>query len=117
MTETIPLYEPLIERVNRGEPLPRQVRRDHAIGMPADCVSLLVFLASDAGRGITGQALGIGGDKVSVYSQRAEVAHAFQEDGWTASAIEVEWASTLSSFEQHGPGGLPPLNLDEPAKA
>ena len=68
MTETIPIYEPLIERVSRGEPLPPQVRREHAIGMPEDCSPLLVFLASDAAAGITGQAIGIGGDKLSVYS-------------------------------------------------
>ena len=117
MTETIPIYEPLIERVGRGEPLPPQVRRDHAIGMPEDCSPLLVFLASDAGAQITGQAIGIGGDKLCVYSQRPRSHVAFRDGGWTAAEIETEWAANLSSFEQQGPAGLPPLNLDEPAKA
>ncbi len=117
MTETIPIYEPLIGRVGRGEPLPPQVRRDHAIGMPEDCSPLLVFLASDAGAQITGQAIGIGGDKLCVYSQRTEIARAFRDGGWTAAEIETEWAANLSSFEQQGPAGLPPLKLDEPAKA
>jgi NAD(P)-dependent dehydrogenase (short-subunit alcohol dehydrogenase family) len=117
MTETIPIYEPLIERVNRGEPLPPQVRREHAIGMPEDCSPLLVFLASDAAAGITGQAIGIGGDKLSVYSHRAEIAHVFSDGGWTPEAIEAEWTGNLAAFEQPAPAGLPPLDLDGSAKA
>src|SRR3954452_11264094 len=47
MTATIPIYAPLVESVEAGEPLPRHVRQAHAIGMPEECASLVVFLASD----------------------------------------------------------------------
>jgi NAD(P)-dependent dehydrogenase (short-subunit alcohol dehydrogenase family) len=109
MTETIPIYESLVEPVRRGEPLPREMRREHAIGMPEDCAPLLVFLTSDAAAGITGQAIGIGGDKLCIYSHPVEVAHAFRDGGWTAETIDSEWTSHLSSFEHHAPPGPQPL--------
>jgi NAD(P)-dependent dehydrogenase (short-subunit alcohol dehydrogenase family) len=89
MTETIPIYEPLIGR----DEFPPEVRRDHALGMPEDCAPLVVFLASDAAAGVTGQAIGIGGDRLSLYSHPAEVAHEFRDGGWTADAIAAAWAS------------------------
>ena len=45
MTATIPIYAPLVERVERGEGLPRVVRQEHAVGMPEDCAGLVVFLS------------------------------------------------------------------------
>jgi NAD(P)-dependent dehydrogenase (short-subunit alcohol dehydrogenase family) len=117
MTQTIPMYKPLIERVNRGEPLPRALRREHGLGMPDECAPLVVFLASDAAAQITGQAIGIGGDRLSIYSHRAESAHAFHDDGWTVQAIAQEWDSHLGEFESHGPAGPPPLDIDELAKS
>ena len=64
MTASIPIYEPLVERVEAGDPLPREVRQAHAIGMPEDSAALVVFLASDAAANVTGQAIGIGGDRL-----------------------------------------------------
>ena len=70
MTETIPIYAPLVGR----DEFPPEVRREHALGRPEDCAPLVVFLASDAAAGVTGQAIGIGGDRLSLYSHPAEVA-------------------------------------------
>jgi 3-oxoacyl-[acyl-carrier protein] reductase len=89
MTETIPIYEPLIGR----DAFPPEVRREHALGMPEDCAPLVVFLASDAAAGVTGQAIGIGGDRLSLYSHPSEVAHEFRDGGWTADAIASAWES------------------------
>ena len=111
MTASIPLYEPLIAKVNAGEPLPRDVRRDHAIGMPEECAGLLVFLASDQASAITGQAIGIGGDKLTLYSHPAEAAVAFKDGGWDAAAIAQAWVSELSASEQPSGVSLPPLEL------
>ena len=72
MTASIPIYEPLVARAEAGEEFPADVRREHAIGMPEDCAPLVVFLASDAAAGMTGQAIGIGGDRLSLYSHPAE---------------------------------------------
>ena len=70
MTESIPIYAPLVGR----DEFPPEVRREHALGRPEDCAPLVVYLASDAAAGVTGQAIGIGGDRLSLYSHPAEIA-------------------------------------------
>ena len=112
MTASIPLYEPLVSRVEAGEPLPAQVRRAHAIGMPEDSAGLVVFLASGAAAEITGQAIGIGGDRLSMWSHPAEVAAAFSEGGWSAEQIAESWAATVGAAEQRYGIELPPLDLE-----
>ncbi len=112
MTASIPVYAPLVELVDAGRPLPAQVRREHAVGMPEDCAALIVFLASDAAAGVTGQAVGIGGDRLSLYSHPAEIAHAFRDGGWTADAIAAEWDQQIGPHLQSYGVELPPLELE-----
>ncbi|MGP0049449.1 MAG: SDR family NAD(P)-dependent oxidoreductase [Solirubrobacteraceae bacterium] len=116
MTASIPSYAPLAAVVDAGQPLPPTVRRDHALGMPEDCAPLVVFLVSDAGAGVTGQAIGIGGDRLSIYSHPAQIAHAYRDGGWTAEAIAIEWNATLASSAQPYGVDVPPVELGaEPA--
>ncbi len=76
MTETIPVFAPYVEAMRNGEPLPDFLRKGEGFGTPEDCAALVPFLASDAARGVTGQAIGIGGDKVAL-----SVAPAGGQDG------------------------------------
>ena len=110
MTASIPIYEPLVERVEAGEPLPREVRQAHAIGTPEDSAALVVFLASDAAANVTGQAIGIGGDRLSMWSHPTEIAAAFSEGGWTPEQIAESWAATVGAAEQTYGVELPPLS-------
>jgi NAD(P)-dependent dehydrogenase (short-subunit alcohol dehydrogenase family) len=112
MTAGIPVYEPLADAVAKGEPLPREVRQAHAIGMPEDSAALVVFLASAAADEITGQAIGIGGDKLSLYSHPTEVATAFHDGGWTPDLIAENWSTTLGPMTQRYGIELPPLDLE-----
>ena len=112
MTASIPLYAPLVDLVDAGEPLPRAVRRDHAIGMPEECAPLVVFLASEAARDVTGQAIGIGGDKLTLYSHPAEETVEYRDGGWTAGEIADAWSAGLSSHRQSSGVELPPLELE-----
>jgi NAD(P)-dependent dehydrogenase (short-subunit alcohol dehydrogenase family) len=111
MTATIPIYAPLVERVEAGDGLPRAVRREHAIGMPEDCAGLVVFLASDAAADVTGQAIGIGGDRLSLYSHPAELRFSLRDDGWSAPEIAREWDETLAASAQPSGLQLPELDL------
>ena len=86
MTATIPALAPHVAALERGEPLPRALR-EKGIGPPQDVAPLVVFLASDAARGITGQALGIGGDRLSLWTHPAEQDIRLAPDGWTAASI------------------------------
>ena len=111
MTASIPAYEPLVARVEAGEGLPRQVRQAHAVGMPEDSASLIVFLASEAAAKITGQAIGIGGDRLSMWSHSGEVAFALRDGGWSPDDIAESWEATLGGAIQPFGVTLPPLDL------
>jgi NAD(P)-dependent dehydrogenase (short-subunit alcohol dehydrogenase family) len=111
MTQTIPAYEPLIESVAAGEPFPPAVRREHAIGWPSECAPLVVFLASDEAAGVTGQAIGIGGDKLTLYSHPAELAHEYHDGGWTADEIAAQWQAQFAAQAQPSGVVLPQLEL------
>jgi hypothetical protein len=79
----------------QGLPVPSVVRRAASFGTPEDVAGLVVFLASDASADITGQAIGIGGDRLSLWSHPTEIRSAFLDGGWTADAIAEGFASTL----------------------
>jgi len=111
MTATIPLYKPLAARVAAGEPLPREVRREHAIGMPEDCAGLVVFLASGAAAGITGQAIGIGGDRLCLYSHPHELVTELRDGGWDAGAIAAVWQERFAEHVQPSGIQLPKLEI------
>jgi len=59
MTETIPAFAPYIEAMKNGDPLPDFLRKGEGFGTPEDCAALVPFLASEAARGITGQAIDV----------------------------------------------------------
>jgi NAD(P)-dependent dehydrogenase (short-subunit alcohol dehydrogenase family) len=111
MTASIPVYEPLVDLVERGEDLPSDVRREHAIGMPEDCGPAVVFLASDQAADVTGQALGIGGDRLTLYSHPDEAEVLFNDGGWDADGVAAAWRTTLEAKRQSSGISLPPLEL------
>jgi NAD(P)-dependent dehydrogenase (short-subunit alcohol dehydrogenase family) len=114
MTATIPVFAPLVDRVAAGEPFPRQVRQEHAIGMPEECAPLIVFLASDQAAEVTGQALGIGGDKLTLYTHPTEAKFIYREGGWNAEQIAEAWADELAPLRQQRFGlHVQPLELGD----
>ncbi|MFB4316005.1 SDR family oxidoreductase [Actinomadura sp. 21ATH] len=98
MTKTIPAFAPVIEESERtGKPFPDWLRKDEGLGTPEDVAGVITFLASDASKGITGQAIGIGGDRLALWSHPAEKAVAFAEGGWSADAIAEQWATGVGA--------------------
>ncbi|WP_173123536.1 SDR family NAD(P)-dependent oxidoreductase [Kibdelosporangium persicum] len=93
MTKTIPAFGPAIEDAERtGTPFPDWLRKDEGLGTVEDVAPLIVYLASDASAGVTGQAIGIGGDKLALWSHPAEKVRTYSDGGWTAAQIaEVSW--------------------------
>ncbi|MFF9853117.1 SDR family oxidoreductase [Streptomyces litmocidini] len=92
MTKTIPAFAPVIEESEHtGKPLPDWLRKDEGLGTVEDVASLITFLASDASDGVTGQAIGIGGDRLALWAHPKEKAVALADGGWTADAIAAEW--------------------------
>ncbi|MEV1245334.1 SDR family NAD(P)-dependent oxidoreductase [Nonomuraea sp. NPDC049750] len=92
MTKTIPAFAPILEEAERtGGPLPDRLRKDEGLGTVEDVAGLIVYLASDASAGVTGQAVGIGGDKLALWSHPKEKAVAYADGGWSADAIAASW--------------------------
>lgn len=101
MTETVPFLRDYVSSVEQGQDLSPFVRKAMGFGSPSDVAGLVVFLASQAGRAITGQAIGIGGDRLSLWTHPAETAVAFADGGgWQADQIAQAWSSTLGLHQQ-----------------
>ncbi|CCH85828.1 3-oxoacyl-[acyl-carrier-protein] reductase [Modestobacter italicus] len=101
MTETVPFVQPYIELLKKGEPLPAFARQEMGFGTPEDAAGLVAFLASDAAAGITGQAVGIGGDRLALWSHPSEVVVEFADGtGWSADAIAEVWPKSFEGSLQ-----------------
>ncbi|WP_327044612.1 SDR family oxidoreductase [Microbispora sp. NBC_01189] len=92
MTRTIPAFAPIIEEAERtGRPFPAWLRQGEGMGTVEDVAPLVVFLASDASADVTGQAIGIGGDRLALWSHPSEKSVAYTYGGWSADAIAAAW--------------------------
>jgi 3-oxoacyl-[acyl-carrier protein] reductase len=79
--------------------------------MPEDCAPLVTWLASDAAAEVTGQAIGIGGDALTLYTHPAEARVELRNGGWTAETIDAAWREGLSELAQPSGVSLPALEL------
>jgi NAD(P)-dependent dehydrogenase (short-subunit alcohol dehydrogenase family) len=110
MISTIPGMESLVDATEKGEPLPATVRKQMGMGTAEDVAPLLVFLSSEQAAGVTGQCIGLGGDKLALWSHPKEISVAFRDGGWTADAIAEVWSTSVGAqLETYGipflPGG------------
>ncbi|GAA1301977.1 SDR family NAD(P)-dependent oxidoreductase [Pseudonocardia xinjiangensis] len=109
MVATIPAFADAVAAVEAGEPVPARLRAA-GVGTADDVAPLLVYLLSDAAAGVTGQALGVGGDRISVWTHPTVAAEASREGGWTAEAIAEVFPEQLAPH-------LQPYAPDVPAEA
>ncbi|WP_374939159.1 SDR family oxidoreductase [Microbacterium sp. AK009] len=105
MTATIPAYAEVYQDYLAGVPIPERFRRDNALGTPEDVAPLIVWLASEASQGVTGQAIGIGGDKLTLYAHPAPLDAAYAAGGWDAAGIDEVWRARFAPLAQ--PSGPP----------
>lgn len=101
MTATIPALAPYYDMAQNGEALPKKVRQDWGIGGPEEIAPLFVYLASERSSHITGQCIGIGGDRLSIWKHPTEGAFSLSENGWSnegiAEALEEQLAQQFQS--------------------
>ena len=82
MTKTVPYFQKAVEADERGEAMPAFFRHELGFGTADDVAGLVAFLASDAAAGVTGQAIGAGGDRLQVWSHPEAAATEYREGGW-----------------------------------
>ena len=117
MTETIPFLAPYVEQMAQGLPVPSVVRRAASFGTPEDVAGLVVYLASEASADVTGQAIGIGGDRLSLWSHPTEIRSAFMDGGWSADAIAEAFESTVGEVQETYGIPAPKLPTLQPQEA
>jgi 3-oxoacyl-[acyl-carrier protein] reductase len=110
MTETIPALAPYVDALRAGTPLPPFARRALAFGSAEDAAGLVTFLASDAAAGITGQAIGVGGDRLSLWTHPSQAVAAYADGGWSAGAIAEAWPTIFAQEQQSVGEKLPEPN-------
>lgn len=100
MTETVPFLKPFVDALQAGEPLPAYARRELSFGSPDEVAGLVVFLSSAAAGAVSGQAIGLGGDRLALWSHPSEAAVAFADGGWTADSIAAAWPEQFAPHVQ-----------------
>lgn len=123
MTATVPYFAAAVEADENGEPMPPFFRHDLGFGTSDDVAGLIAYLASDAAAGVTGQAIGVGGDRLQLWSHPEPVVTAYHEGGWSYQALENEFTSVIGDQQQSVGETFPPLpdelqrGLDTPPAA
>ena len=103
MVATIPGMGEAVDAAERGEPVPEAFRMGMGMGTPDDVAPLLVFLCSDAAADVTGQAIGLGGDKLSLFAHPHEKSVAYMPGGWSADRIADLFKQTVGQdMEAYG---------------
>ncbi len=117
MTSTVPYFAAAVEADAAGVTMPPFFRHDLGFGTSEDVAGLVAYLASDAAAGVTGQAIGIGGDRLQLWSHPEPVVTEYHDGGWTVETLEAEFPG----FYAAQPVGetFPPLpaDLQPPAPA
>ncbi|KTS90761.1 dehydrogenase [Microbacterium testaceum] len=102
MTATVPYFAAAVEADAAGEPMPAFFRHDLGFGTSDDVAGLVAYLASDAAAGVTGQAIGIGGDRLQLWSHPEPVATAYREGGWTFEALHEGFVDAVGELQGVG---------------
>ena len=72
--------------------MPAFFRHDLGFGTSDDVAGLIAYLASDAAAGVTGQAIGVGGDRIQLWSHPEPVVTAYRDGGWSYDALDADFA-------------------------
>ena len=112
MTRTVPYFERAVQADDRGEPMPAFFRRELGFGTAADVAGLVAFLASDEAAGITGQVLGVGGDRLQLWSHPEPVLSELRDGGWTYEALATQLPKLLDGRQQPVGESFPELPED-----
>lgn len=100
MAATIPALTEIVAQVEAGGPVPAHLRQQ-GTGTVEDVVPLVVYLGSAASDGVTGQYLGFGGDRLSVWAHPSEAFVTHREGGWSAEQLATDVAGWTDQLQDH----------------
>lgn len=108
LTKTMPYFAAAVEAEEQNERIPSFYRQDLGFGTPDDAAGLVAYLGSDASAEITGQAIGIGGDRLQLWSHPEPVAVAYRDGGWSFEALSEAFPIAADELQAIGEN-FPPL--------
>ncbi|KWV30868.1 SDR family oxidoreductase [Micromonospora rifamycinica] len=100
MTATVPYFAAAVRAEADGDPMPAFFRHDLGFGTAADVAGLVAFLGSDAAAQVTGQVIGVGGDRLQIWTHPEAAVTAYREGGWTYDALVQAWPATFAGATQ-----------------
>ncbi|GAA2749383.1 SDR family oxidoreductase [Amnibacterium kyonggiense] len=112
MTRTVPYFAAAIEAEDAGRPMPDFFRKDLGFGTADDVAGLIVYLASAESEGITGQAIGVGGDRLQLWSHPEPVLTELHDGGWSADDVAEDLGAVLRERLRSVGEEFPPLPAD-----
>ena len=90
MTATIPYFQKAVQAQLAGAPIPDFFRHDLGFGTAADVAGTVAFLASDANT-VTGQVIGVGGDRIQLWSHPDVIASEYSTGGWSYGELAAQF--------------------------
>jgi 3-oxoacyl-[acyl-carrier protein] reductase len=100
MTATVPYFAAAVGAEARGEPMPAFFRHDLGFGTAGDVAGLIAFLGSDAAATVTGQVIGVGGDRLQIWTHPEAALTAYREGGWGYDALLEAWPAEFAEAAQ-----------------
>jgi len=100
MTRTVPYFQKAVEAEERGEPMPAFFRHDLGFGTADDVAGVIAYLASDEASSISGQVIGVGGDRLQVWTHPEAAVTEYREGGWTYKALQEHGEEIIGAHQQ-----------------
>nr|WP_129360222.1 SDR family NAD(P)-dependent oxidoreductase [Kocuria sp. 257] len=99
MTRTVPYFRKAIEAEDRQSPMPAFFRHDLGFGTAEDVAGLVAYLVG-GDLGETGQVLGIGGDRLQVWTHPLPEATEYHDGGWSYDDLARDLPALVSAHRQ-----------------
>ena len=100
MTRTVPFFRPAAEAEDRGEVMHEFYRKDLGFGTADDVAGTIAFLASDEAGKINGQAIGVGGDRLQIWTHPEAAVTEYHEGGWDYDTLQAEFVQRFGGSQQ-----------------
>lgn len=99
MTRTVPYFQKAIEAEDNGRPMPSFFRHDLGFGTADDVAGLVAYLVG-GDLGESGQVIGVGGDRLQVWTHPQPEATEYRDGGWDFDRLAADLPALVDQHRQ-----------------